>query len=408
VAALACGLTGLVLAAAPRPAVAQDCAYVGNQLVGQVRVLTIPDGREVSVTTLPGCSLGFCQLTDIVVEPESKTAFVSQLDGNRVWVVETAEAEGSTEPVFIAVASAPTDLALTPDASRLYVISLGTAEVVAIDANTRSEIGRFATPSQPRGLALSPDGSHIVTTSRDQNLVFVLDAGDGATAQMGAVGERPLAVALAPDGDRAFVAGETGSLTVVDVGSGETLDTFVVGQSPAAVAVSADGQTVYVANSGDDSVSVIDVDAREVATVGVGRSPVGLAITADGILLVANLQGGTLSVIDTNSDNAVLEPIPAGVSPFALTAAPCPEGALSTPTSTPVDTPDVTPMGTPTPAGPADVNCDGRIDEDDLSTMVRRIFDGVAGCLTEGVTAADLPRLIQLIAAATATGAAPE
>lgn len=313
---LALALLGL---ATPAPGSAQECAYVGNQAIGTVRILGIPDGGDFGVTTLPDCGFG-CQLTDLVVTPALE-AIVSQFDGSRLWVVD---ATGASEPTTIGVASAPTDLVLSPDQSRLYVISFGTSEAAVVDVASRSENDRFALPSQARGLAITPAGNQLVTTSRNQNAVFVLSASDGDVVRSGDVGERPLTVALSPNGERAFVAAEDGTLTVIDVASGDSVDTFTIGELPTAVAVAADGETVYVANRGDDTVSVIDLSERAVSTVAVGREPVALALTTTGLLVVANLQGGELSVIDTGNDNTALSPITAGASPFALAVAPCP------------------------------------------------------------------------------------
>jgi hypothetical protein len=46
-----------------------------------------------------------------------------------------------------------------------------------------------------------------------------------------------------------------------------------------------------------------------------------------------------------------------------------------------------------------DPNCDGVLDEADLSTVTARIFDGTSGCLTRPVTAADLTLTVQKVAA---------
>lgn len=316
-----CCLIALHFGLALSPTDAQECAYVGNQLVGIVRILEIPGGREVDSTTLPDCSLGICQLTDISVHAMTGEIFVSQLDGDRVWVVDPRE---DTEPSMISLASAPTDMVVAPDGSPLYVISAGTQEAVSITPSTKTEDGRFGLPSQPRGLAITPDGSTLVTTSRDQNSVLMLNSSDGSVLRTGDTGERPVAVALSPSGDRAFAAAEDGTLTVIDVAAGSTLDTITVGMLPAAVAVHPDGQTVYVANRGDDTVSVVTVATGGVASITVGRSPIALAVTSDGLVLVANLQGGDLSIIDTNNGNTLLAPIVAGVSPSALAIATCP------------------------------------------------------------------------------------
>lgn len=367
------------------PAAAQDCAYVGNQLVGTVRILEVPGGGDLGALTLPGCSAGFCQLTDIAVVPAAGMAYVSQLDGNRVWAVDYSDPDNPTEPVSIPVSTSPSDLVLSPGATSLYVVSLATSEIATLDLATGTETNRFAAPSQPRGLAITPAGDQLATASRNQNSVFLVDPSDGDVIQSGTVGERPSNVALSPDGARLFATSDDGILTVVDAVTGDVLDTFVVGSLPAAVVVAADGGTAYVANRGSNSLSVVDLNSRQVDEIAVGRAPVALAISPGGMLLVANLQDGTLSVIDTLSEDGVLPPIAAGVSPFALAAAECPPWALATPTpgsegtqtplvdtptpeQTPTDSPDETPTetlptGTPT-AGPmcvGDCNGDGNV-----------------------------------------------
>src|SRR5690606_652663 len=111
---------GAILALAVAAAPAQECAYVGNQLVGTVRILTIPDGDEISSTVLPGCSAGgVCQLTDIAVVAESTTVYVSQFDGNRLWVLAAADPNTPSEPMTIPLPSAPTNMVLAPGHSRL-------------------------------------------------------------------------------------------------------------------------------------------------------------------------------------------------------------------------------------------------------------------------------------------------
>ena len=312
---IACGLT--------HQAAGQECAYVGNQLIGTVRILSLPDGAEMGTVTLPDCSLGICQLTELVVNSDSSTAYVSQFDGSRIWIVDTSFA---TSPEILPFDASPTDLVLDPSGSPLYAISLATAELASIDPDLVRETGRLSLPSQSRGLALAPDGRTIATTSRDQNAVFFIDTSDGSTVQMGATGQQPIDVALSPDGSTAYVANEDGTITEIDVATGATLDTFTVGSLPISISVAPDGNTVYVANRGDDTVSVIDLTADQITDIEVGLTPVATALSSDGLLVVANLQGESLSVIDTRNGNTVLDPIAAGTSPFALAVAPCPGG----------------------------------------------------------------------------------
>jgi hypothetical protein len=56
---------------------------------------------------------------------------------------------------------------------------------------------------------------------------------------------------------------------------------------------------------------------------------------------------------------------------------------------------------TATPAGPADVNCDGKVDDGDIETIIARIFDGTSGCFDGVATAADVLFVVTEITATT-------
>jgi hypothetical protein len=175
-----------------------------------------------------------------------------------------------------------------------------------------------------------------------------------------------------------------------------------------------------VVNSGSSDVSVLlgngDGTFRAQETIAVGNGPVAIVagdFNGDGKLdfATANQDDETFGR-DVQSVSVVLNGVtppftptvtqthtrtPTGTRPtVTLTPTATRTGTRATPTSTPTMG---TPLPTPTPAGPADVNCDGRVDEEDVLTVVHRIFDGTAGCIVGEVTAADLPRIIQLIAA---------
>jgi YVTN family beta-propeller protein len=78
------------------------------------------------------------------------------------------------------------------------------------------------------------------------------------------------------------------------------------GTGPLAVAVTPDGTHAYVANSGTGTVSVIDTATNNVLTgpgfpIPVGTGPDGVAVTPDGTqVYVTNAGAGTVSVIATN------------------------------------------------------------------------------------------------------------
>ncbi len=315
--ALLASVLVLVLASAVP---AQECAYVGNHILGTLRLFTLPDGSAAGTVVLPDCNQGPCQLTEIAIHPATRTTYISQFDGNRIWVVDPT---GAIEPTQIAVPGGPTDIALSADGSTLFVVTFGSAELVAIDRAAGAETGRIALPSQPRGLAFTSDGTVAATTSRNQNTVSFIDMSSGEVLDSATVDARPIDVAFSISEDRAFVASEDGILTIVEVDGGNIVDTITVGEFPLSIAVDPSGTFVYVANRGDGTVTAVDLGNGQTVSIEVGRSPVAARISATGLLVVANQLSSTLSVIDTTNGNAVGDPIDAGSSPFALAIGSC-------------------------------------------------------------------------------------
>jgi YVTN family beta-propeller protein/autotransporter-associated beta strand protein len=80
----------------------------------------------------------------------------------------------------------------------------------------------------------------------------------------------------------------------------------------------------FVPNQSSNNVSVISTDTNTVvATVPVGSAPLATAVTPDGRrVYVTNLNGNTVSVIDTATRAVVGPPIPVGVSPSTVAITP--------------------------------------------------------------------------------------
>lgn len=169
-------------------------------------------------------------------------------------------------------------------------------------------------------------------------------------------------------------------------------------------------EDLLVANNGSSDVTVLlgagDGTFNVQENVEVGTGPVAVVagdFNADGKLDFATANQDDISFgRDIQSVSVVLNGISPPFTPTSTgttTATPT-RTRTATPTATgtrPTATP-TTPMPTPTPAGPADINCDGLVDQRDVLTVVRRIFDGMSGCVSGPVTAADIPRVIRLVA----------
>ena len=161
--------------------------------------------------------------------------------------------------------------------------------------------------------------------------------GCGLPAQRVSVGSLPDAIAVDEASDTVYVANfSSNTVSVLDgaacaspAGCGQTLATIPVGSGPDGIAIDAATHTAYVTNANDDTVSVINTatcNAQTQKTCGqvpattlVGDYPQQLTIDdATQTAYVANVNGNTMSLIDTASCNA-------------LTTSGCAAGAPSVP-----------------------------------------------------------------------------
>ncbi|MCI0666821.1 MAG: hypothetical protein L0Y38_06265 [Methylococcaceae bacterium] len=132
-------------------------------------------------------------------------------------------------------------------------------------------------------------------------------------------------ISLTRGGDLLFnVNREANSLTVFRVRGGgarlDKLDEVSVGRDPVCVAV-LNRSKAFVTNSASGTVSVVEPKGAGFAVtqeIPVGTEPRGCALTPDGrFLYVANHTAGTISVINTQSNQAI-ETVVVGGNPFAI------------------------------------------------------------------------------------------
>jgi YVTN family beta-propeller protein/VCBS repeat-containing protein len=179
----------------------------------------------------------------------------------------------------------------------------------------------------PYGVALSPDGKHAYVTNRNDGTVSVIDTATNTVTDTIApitAGTYPEGVAVSPDGKHVYVvnSGRTvqgtldGTVLVIDTATDTIINSRVVGIDPSAVAVTPDGKYAYITNSGDGTVSVLDTATNEIlgVLIPVGFRPVGVAVTPDGkYAYITNSGDHTVSVLDTATNTTVGNPIPVAV-----------------------------------------------------------------------------------------------
>ncbi len=257
--------------------------------------------------------------------------------------VSTASFPSTAMKTPLAVGSSPEGVAMSPDATRLYVANRLSGSVSMIGTVGGRVLATTAIPGQGAvqvyGLAVSHDGRRLFVDYYDQGAsergiavlhgatATVLEKIIVATAQAPPLAGNPQGLALSPDGRLLFLANHVdgGAVYVLDVAARQVVasETMGAGARPTALAVSPDGLTAYLAFSGADVVRIFAIPTRSItATIGVEAGPTALDVAPDGLkVYVANNLGNSVSLIDT-ATRQVQATWPSFAAPVSLAVSP--------------------------------------------------------------------------------------
>ena len=352
---------GTALASATRE------VYVGNS--GNSTVSYFPTPADTPINSISSVS----NASHVVFTPDGSHAYVIQAGiggGNKVNYIRTSD---NTSLGTISVGSSPESIAITPDGSKVYVgngnpylgasnLDYGISVIHTSDNSvTNIDMGDATLPNAtaPDNVAVTPDGSQLWVATRFPNKVTVFNTATDTLATLSG-GSNPFsytggggfasAIAFTPNGSTAYVAEQVGQeVTPIDVATqthGTAISTS--GQLANDVAISPDGTVGYVTLA-NATVLVFNTSDNSVRTgtgypIAVGLSPNGLAFTPN---------GDTVYVANTNGPNTVT-PINTTTSPptpgTALTVGTNPQAVAVQPDQGPTadftDTPAT--AGTPT------------------------------------------------------------
>lgn len=113
---------------------------------------------------------------NVVFMPDGKHAYVNTENDGAIVYLDTVKNE-KIKPIELGTPGEikPMGLALSLDASKLYVTSGRGHKVFVVDTTTNLPTGSFEVGQRPWGLALSPDGKTLFTANGPSNDVSVVD-----------------------------------------------------------------------------------------------------------------------------------------------------------------------------------------------------------------------------------------
>jgi YVTN family beta-propeller protein len=206
-----------------------------------------------------------------------------------------------------------TDVAVSPDATRIFVGQVGDDSVGLAVINT---FGRVHTLDIADGLGrtvdavrVSPNGRivYVATSDADSGMLVVVDAAAGRVVRQVPIASPIRDVALSRDGSLAYVASfDThwgGSVDVIDTAINEITAKVGIGGAPMQMALSADGARLYVADY--EHVAVLCTETNSVTDIlTVVAEPSCVAVSPDSSRLYIADHAGAITVLSVASDQS--------------------------------------------------------------------------------------------------------
>lgn len=308
-----CGAWGLSLALHAAWAGPSGIVYTANERDGSISEVQLDSGqvRTVKVDIAPhNVQISPDGSTLLAVGVSAHTAHHGASSSGQLLLINTADLDAP--PVAVPAGEHPAHVVTDATGGRAFVSDSGANVVSVIDLKQRAEQARIPTGDYPHGLRLSPDGRTLYVANMKGGTVSVIDVVTLQETQRIPVGQGPVQVGFSADGKQAYVAlSRENRLGLIDTAKHRLSGKVAVGRTPIQMMAARDG-TVYVANQGSgqkpsDQVSVIDPSkAKVVKTLVTGPGAHGVAASADGVyVFVTNIEAGTLSVIDTASQQVL-------------------------------------------------------------------------------------------------------
>ncbi len=222
----------------------------------------------------------------------------------------------------VPVGKHPHEVVLSPDGRYAYTSDNGTMRmedtsaggntVSIVDLAARKKVGEISLGEfhRPHGIDIDRQGKQLYVTTEDPDRLLVIDFASRKVVKTYETGGKTShIVKLGHHGTWAYVSNSrSASVAAVNLATGE-VQPIPVGERPEGSVLSHDGKELYVANREGGTISVIDTEKKQrVADIPTGRGPVRLDITPDDKTLVyALLEGRKVGFADTRARESIAE-----------------------------------------------------------------------------------------------------
>ena len=234
-----------------------------------------------------------------------RSSDIGDRPGNTLSVVDLSKGDPPAESVDLGPGRcAPHGLAVSPDERRLYVTCEGRQEILVIDVATR-KIDHFIPTNQAGShmLVVSASGTRAYVANFWHGTVSVLDLQARKIVAQIKTGEGTEGVGLSPDDLYLYTASPVrNEIVKVDTKTLTVIARRVVGANKAPLRVvptPVDGRMLVINCADDGTVQIMKAETLELLhDVKVGRLPIGIAVPDSRYAYSANMNDGTISVID--------------------------------------------------------------------------------------------------------------
>lgn len=320
--------------------------------------------------------------TDLVMSADGTRAFVvsercdqSGCAGGTLWVIDTSE---NVIMASVVLGVRPARIAVAPDGKQLYLSSLDGVSV--LDTESNAVLKTIPVEGGAGALAVTDDSRLLLVTTLDG--IAIVDVANGIVTAETQIGQiPPVGMALSADGTTAYVATQK-DVAVVDAATAKIKARVPFPETTFDVALSPDGATAYVtaAASCFQYVALVDTATKTIrVNIPVAVGPYRVAVTSNGAFAYV-AAGRAVSIVDTALET-VLATVPGVSYPRAIglmpsgTPPPTPSATLTV-TAVPTQTP--LPTATPLPPASIDVSSGSGHPGDLISVTVRLATNGHA------------------------------